>query len=130
MPLYEYECDACGRRFELLIQRFSDAPPETCPRCGSGPVRKLLSSPAIQFKGSGWYITDYARKDQKSGAQGDSGGSGDSAPKDKAAKETKETKDTKDTKGKGDSAGKAGTDSGTGKSAPPSSSGSSSTKDS
>jgi putative FmdB family regulatory protein len=82
MPLYEYECDACGARFEL-IQRFSDRPPETCSRCGSGPVRKLLSSPAIQFKGSGWYITDYARKDQKAGAakgdQKEGGGSGETA---------------------------------------------------
>lgn len=61
MPLYEYQCDACGRRFEK-IQKFSDAPLETCALCGKGPVHKLLSSPAIQFKGSGWYITDYARK--------------------------------------------------------------------
>ena len=61
MPLYEYECDACGRRFEV-IQKFSDAPVEVCRECGKGPVRRLLSSPAIQFKGSGWYITDYAKK--------------------------------------------------------------------
>ena len=61
MPLYEYECDACGHRFEV-IQKFSDAPIDTCPKCGSA-VRKLMSSPAIQFKGSGWYITDYAKKD-------------------------------------------------------------------
>ena len=60
MPLYEYQCDACAHRFER-IQKFSDPPVDTCPQCG-GAVRKLLSSPAIQFKGSGWYITDYARK--------------------------------------------------------------------
>jgi putative FmdB family regulatory protein len=60
MPLYEYQCDACGNRFEK-IQRFSDPPADVCPACG-GSVRKLLSSPAIQFKGSGWYITDYAKK--------------------------------------------------------------------
>jgi len=60
MPLYEYQCQSCGHRFER-IQKFSDAPLETCPSCG-GPVKKLLSSPAIQFKGSGWYITDYAKK--------------------------------------------------------------------
>ncbi len=59
MPLYEYQCDACGHRFEV-IQKFSDAPIEVCPKCG-GAVAKLLSSPAIQFKGSGWYVTDYAR---------------------------------------------------------------------
>jgi putative FmdB family regulatory protein len=61
MPLYEYECEACAHRFER-IQKFSDPPADTCPTCGKGPVRKLLSSPAIQFKGSGWYVTDYARK--------------------------------------------------------------------
>jgi putative FmdB family regulatory protein len=60
MPLYEYQCDQCAHRFEV-IQKFSDPPIEVCPKCG-GPVKKLLSSPAIQFKGSGWYITDYARK--------------------------------------------------------------------
>jgi putative FmdB family regulatory protein len=64
MPLYEYQCEACGHRFEV-IQKFSDPPVEVCPRCG-GAVRKLLSSPAIQFKGSGWYITDYAKKDSSS----------------------------------------------------------------
>jgi putative FmdB family regulatory protein len=61
VPLYEYQCDVCGQRFEV-IQKFSDPPVEVCRACGGGPVRKLLSSPAIQFKGSGWYITDYARK--------------------------------------------------------------------
>jgi putative FmdB family regulatory protein len=60
MPLYEYQCDTCAHRFEV-IQKFSDAPIDVCPKCG-GPVKKLLSSPAIQFKGSGFYITDYARK--------------------------------------------------------------------
>ena len=60
MPLYEYECTECEHRFEL-IQRFSDPPAHACPKCG-GAVKKLPSSPAIQFKGSGWYITDYAKK--------------------------------------------------------------------
>ena len=59
MPLYEYQCDACAHRFEV-IQKFSDPPIEVCSKCG-GAVKKLLSSPAIQFKGTGWYITDYAR---------------------------------------------------------------------
>jgi putative FmdB family regulatory protein len=78
MPLYEYECDN-GHRFEV-IQRFSDPPVATCGTC-EAPVRRLLSSPAIQFKGKGWYITDYARKggadaskdakDTKSSAAGD-----------------------------------------------------------
>ena len=79
MPLYEYQCDACGNRFER-IQKFSDPPVETCPSCG-GTVKKLLSSPAIQFKGSGWYITDYAKKssgssDGKSASSSSSSSSG------------------------------------------------------
>ena len=61
MPLYEYECEACGKRFEK-IQKYSDPLVDVCPNCGKGPVKKLLSSPAIQFKGSGFYITDYAKK--------------------------------------------------------------------
>lgn len=60
MPLYEYECSACRRRFEL-IQKFSDPLVKVCPSCG-GTVQKLPSSPAIQFKGSGWYVTDYSDK--------------------------------------------------------------------
>lgn len=66
MPLYEYECDACGERFEL-IQKFSDPTPDACEKCGKGPVRRLFSSPAIQFKGSGFYITDYAKKGTSEG---------------------------------------------------------------
>lgn len=59
MPLYEYECPQCGR-FEL-IQKFSDVPLLACPTCGKD-IQKLLSAPAFQFKGTGWYVTDYARK--------------------------------------------------------------------
>src|SRR5437764_87636 len=61
MPLYEYHCEACGSRFEK-IRKYADPPLEECPKCGKGPVTKLPSSPAIQFKGSGFYITDYAKK--------------------------------------------------------------------
>lgn len=94
MPLYEFECEACEKRFER-IQKFTDPNPETCPSCGKGPVRKLPSSPAIQFKGSGFYITDYPKKStseagasskspsEKSGdsksSSGDSGSSGSSS---------------------------------------------------
>ena len=63
MPLYEYQCDACAHRFEQ-IQKFSDPLLTSCARCG-GAVRKLVSSPAIQFKGAGWYVTDYARAGRK-----------------------------------------------------------------
>jgi putative FmdB family regulatory protein len=75
MPLYEYECEACEQRFEV-IRKFSDPPLDVCKHCGQGPVRRLPSSPAIQFKGSGFYITDYpktrdagGRADQQSSEQ-------------------------------------------------------------
>jgi putative FmdB family regulatory protein len=74
MPLYEYECEACQKRFER-IQKYSDAPIAVCPLCGKGPVKKLFSSPAIQFKGSGWYITDYAKKSSPDSGTKGSGGS-------------------------------------------------------
>jgi len=65
MPLYEYRCTNCHATFEVL-QRAKDKPPQKCPKCGGGPVVKLISSPAIQFKGNGWYITDYAKKNTPS----------------------------------------------------------------
>ena len=61
MPLYEYECAACGHLFEI-IRKFSDPPVALCPKCG-GQVHKLQSAPAFHLKGSGWYITDYGRKE-------------------------------------------------------------------
>jgi len=69
MPLYEYECNECQNRFER-IQKFSDPPVESCPTCG-GKVRKLISSSAIQFKGTGWYVTDYGQKSKPSEGPGD-----------------------------------------------------------
>jgi|SRR5579871_446668 len=69
MPLYEYSCDRCGDVFEVL-QKFSDDPLTVHEKCG-GPVHRLLSPPALQFKGSGWYVTDYARG--SAGANGKSG---------------------------------------------------------
>lgn len=66
MPLYEYQCKKCKHRFEK-IQKFSDSPVKKCPECG-GPVEKRLSAPAVQFKGSGWYVTDYARKGGSTGS--------------------------------------------------------------
>jgi putative FmdB family regulatory protein len=61
MPIYEYKCAVCDYRFEL-IQKFSDVPASVCPNCGAEKAERLISAPAIQFKGSGWYITDYAKK--------------------------------------------------------------------
>jgi putative FmdB family regulatory protein len=100
MPLYEYECSQCGHRFEL-IQRFADPPAETCVACGKGPVHKLLSAPAVHFKGTGWYVTDYAKKG--SGAAGKTEGGG--TEEHKPAGETKPAGDSKpaDTKPAGES---------------------------
>lgn len=83
MPLYEYECDACGHRFEK-IQKFSDPIETTCPTCG-GAVHKLFSSPAIQFKGSGFYITDYPKGDKGSAPKSDGGKADKAAKADKPA---------------------------------------------
>ena len=67
MPLYEYECENCHEHFEVM-QKFADEPLTTHQKCG-GSVHRLLSAPALQFKGSGWYITDYA-KNQKAADNG------------------------------------------------------------
>jgi putative FmdB family regulatory protein len=87
MPLYEYECNACAHRFEV-IQKYSDAPIDICPKCG-GAVTKLFSSPAIQFKGSGFYLTDYGR-----GGKSDIGTETAKASKESSASSTSETKAT------------------------------------
>ncbi len=86
MPLYEYRCTKCRHRFEK-IEKVSGPHARKCPKCG-GVVEQLMAAPAIQFKGSGWYVTDYARK--TSGA--DSAKSGEPGEK-PAAKETKESKE-------------------------------------
>jgi putative FmdB family regulatory protein len=108
MPLYEYECESCSHRFEV-IQKFSDAPISVCPKCG-GAVQKLLSSPAIQFKGSGFYLTDYGRgtgsksesantKAGKAESGATSGGSDSAAKSDSGSADTKtSTSDTSSAK--------------------------------
>jgi putative FmdB family regulatory protein len=91
MPLYEYLCKKCGHRFEE-IRKFSDKQPSKCPKC-KGVLEQVISAPAVQFKGSGWYVTDYPKK-----GSGGSSGSSSSAEGDSGAKETKESKDSKDSK--------------------------------
>jgi putative FmdB family regulatory protein len=89
MPLYEYECKKCGHRFEK-IQLYSDKMVKKCPECG-GQVEQMISAPAVQFKGSGWYVTDYAKKSSSPGGSG-SGDSkdkkDDKSPSDSSAKES------------------------------------------
>ncbi len=92
MPIYEYECRRCGHRFEL-IQKFSDKPRKRCPEC-SGAVDRLISSPAIRFKGTGWYVTDYAdkKKDPQKEAQKEAAAESAKSDKKKPTKTTKEKK--------------------------------------
>lgn len=91
MPLYEYQCKKCHHRFER-IQKFSDPHIKKCPDCG-GPVEQVLSAPAVQFKGSGWYVTDYAKKSSgstaSSSSNGESASGADSSGKKDENKETK-----------------------------------------
>src|SRR5690349_6487174 len=105
MPLYEYECEACGRRFEL-IRKFSDPPLESCPNCQSGPVRRLQSAPAIQFKGSGFYITDYARQGGDSGKSEKSSQKSKEGSSDGAAAQSSSSSDSKPESTKTESAPK------------------------
>jgi putative FmdB family regulatory protein len=95
MPLYEYLCKKCGHRFEE-IRKFSDKQPKKCPECG-GVIEQLISAPTVQFKGSGWYVTDYAKKGSSS-ASSSSSSSSDSSEGDSSSAELKEAKDSKDSK--------------------------------
>jgi putative FmdB family regulatory protein len=94
MPLYEYKCKKCGHQFEK-IQKFSDKMVKKCPDCG-GPVEQTITAPAVQFKGSGWYVTDYAKKSTSPG----SSGSGDSTSKDKSDDKSKSDGASKDSSSK------------------------------
>jgi putative FmdB family regulatory protein len=104
MPNYEYLCKNCGHRFEQ-IRKFSDKQLRKCPECG-GVIEQVISAPAVQFKGSGWYVTDYPKKG--AGSASSSSSEGDSATKEtKDSKDKKEAKDTKkDDKPKSDTAHK------------------------
>jgi putative FmdB family regulatory protein len=90
VPLYEYQCPTCGR-FEV-IRKFSDEPLLACPTCGQA-VQKLLSSPAFQFKGTGWYVTDYARKGGEE-KKDSSGGAEAKAPETKGSETKTESSKT------------------------------------
>lgn len=93
MPLYEYQCKKCKAHFEK-IRKFSDPPLTKCEKCG-GPLEQLLSSPAFQFKGSGWYITDYARKSGSGSSEAVKDKPGDKSENgDKKNKETSKTSES------------------------------------
>ena len=113
MPLYEYQCESCEHRFEK-IQKFSDPLLDTCPSCG-GTVRKLPSSPAIRFKGSGWYITDYAKNSPSDGSKEstskDKGGSSTGSSESKKTDSKSDSKTDSKTDAKSDSKSDSKTDS-------------------
>ncbi len=92
MPLYEYLCKKCGHRFEE-IRKFSDKQLKKCPECG-GVIEQVITAPAVQFKGSGWYVTDYPKK----GGGSSSSPASSSSDSDSSAKDTKDSKETKDSK--------------------------------
>ena len=102
MPLYEYQCKKCHHRFER-IQKFSDPHVKKCPDCG-GPVEQMISAPAVQFKGSGFYITDYP----KQSASGSSSSNGDSTAKGESGsrKEEKSKPDSSQKPAKAESSSK------------------------
>jgi putative FmdB family regulatory protein len=97
MPLYEYKCKKCGHVFER-IQKFSDPHVKKCPDCG-GAVEQVVSAPAVQFKGSGWYVTDYA----KGGSSAGSSSNGESGKDSGKKEEKKESKPKSETKSEGSS---------------------------
>ena len=90
MPLYEYLCEKCGHRFER-IQKFSDPMVKKCPECG-GAVEQVLSAPAVQFKGSGWYVTDYARKSAAGKGQDGAAAGAEAATKSESAESKSDSK--------------------------------------
>jgi putative FmdB family regulatory protein len=106
MPIYEYECAKCGKTIEV-IQKMTDKPLKKHADCG-GTLTKLISAAGFQFKGTGWYVTDYARKGATESKEGSSE-SGDS----KETKEAKETKGTKETSSNGKQEGSSGSKAGT-----------------
>ena len=123
MPIYEYRCDDCDVVFEAL-QRLSDEPLDVCRHCG-GSARKIISSPAIHFVGSGWYVTDYARKAGEKGANGNNGASakgGDSGKTDSEKMDSEKMDSEKTDSGHRAGKEKAGQKAGAASGAKPSSS--------
>ncbi|MDX2312819.1 MAG: zinc ribbon domain-containing protein [Gammaproteobacteria bacterium] len=105
MPIYEYECGACGERREF-IQKFSDAPKRKCPACGASKLKRLVSAAAFHLKGTGWYVTDFRDKNKKK--DGDKEATSSSKDSDTSSKETTTTKTAEKTTKSSDSTTKSG----------------------
>jgi putative FmdB family regulatory protein len=115
MPLYDYDCAACGRRFETIHGLFDDAP-AVCPLCGSGPVRKAIGAPAVHYKGSGWAKKERRVKPASTGSSAADGGEGTSDSP--SGDDTSTTKDAKTPTPKTGSSGSSGSSGSTGPTAP------------
>ena len=104
MPIYEYKCESCGKIF-TKIQKFADDPLTSHEECGSGPVERLISTPAFHFKGTGWYVTDYAKGGSSNAANGKSEGGEKSESKKPESQKSESKSESKpaETKSSGDS---------------------------
>jgi putative FmdB family regulatory protein len=102
VPLYEYQCKKCHSLTER-IQKFSDPPLAICPHCG-GELEQLLSAPAVQFKGSGWYVTDYAKKSSSKGSSGSDGSASASSSESKSETSSSSEKSSSEKSGSGSTA--------------------------
>ncbi|MGA2880456.1 MAG: FmdB family zinc ribbon protein [Bryobacteraceae bacterium] len=113
MPIYEYKCEGCGETFEV-IQKFADEPVTVHEKCG-GHVHRLMSAPSFQFKGSGWYVTDYAKGSGSGPAKPDSHkeDSGKSESKGEKSESWKSESGKSDGSSKTESSGKSSGDTGT-----------------
>lgn len=120
MPMYEYQCEQCGYRFDVLQKR-SDPPPEACESCAEGPVRKLISAPPVILKGAGFYETEYGRAkhnhpDHKGSPSGSSSSSATSSSSSSSSSDSSGSKsDSKPAtakKSEGSSSSKSGSGSG------------------
>ena len=116
MPLYEYKCNNCGHRFEKIV-KFSDEPLTVCPQCGKETIEQLLSAPATHFKGGGWYVTDYARKNSAPSSSDNSdkksdvsASSTDSKSESKPESKSESKSDTTPSTPKSDSSSSSGSD--------------------
>jgi putative FmdB family regulatory protein len=98
MPLYEYQCTKCKHRFEK-IQKFSDPEVKKCPECGA-KVERLISAPAVQFKGTGWYVTDYSNKGATTSKPSSDDGASASSSDDSSASKAKPREEKKHAKKK------------------------------
>lgn len=107
MPIYEYRCTGCGHTFEVM-QKFSDRPVKKCPEC-KGKVEKLLSAPGLLFKGTGWYVTDYANPSRKKAMEAEKSGSGNGGgkPSEKAEAKAGKTEAKSETSSKKTSSSEA-----------------------